>query len=179
MRLDASIETKRLILRTLDTEDIGERYVGWLNDSRINRFLEVRLVTQTLDSTRDFVARMNDSPNNLLLGMFLKPNRTHIGNIKLGSIDHHHRRGDIGILIGDHSQWGKGFATEAIVAVTEYAMGPMGLHKLVAGYYSDNVASGRAFLKAGFAEEARLRDHWLCEGSWQDEILLVRIRETL
>jgi len=177
MKLSKSLETKRLSLRTLAADDATDRYVGWLNDPEINKYLEVRFVPQTIESVRSFIGSMNDSPDNLLLGIFLKEDGAHVGNIKLGPIDPYHHRSDIGIVIGDRDQWGKGLATEAIIALSDHALGEMGLHKVYAGFYEGNVGSSRAFSKSGFVEEARLREHRLCDGNWQDEILLSRMKK--
>ncbi|MBY0431841.1 MAG: GNAT family N-acetyltransferase [Rhodospirillales bacterium] len=98
----------------------------------------------------------------------------HVGNIKLGPINRHHRRGDIGLLIGERDQWGRGLAAEAIAAMTAYAFAELGLNKVVAGCYAANEGSRRAFLKAGFAEVARRPRprHWLSDGVWQDDVVL-------
>ncbi len=177
MRINAPIETPRIILDTLGAQDVTDRYAGWMNDPEVNKYLEVRFSPQTLDSVKSFIDSMNDSPDNLLLGIFLKENDAHIGNIKLGPINPYHHRGNIGIVIGERSQWGKGIATEAIIAFSDYALNEMSLHKVYAGYYYDNIGSGRAFLKAGFVEEARLPQHWLCDNLWLEQILLARTRK--
>lgn len=177
MKLTKALETERLSLRTLTAADITDTYIGWLNDPEINAFLEVRLSTQTLDSTRAFVASLNDSSDSLMLGIFLKKDGGHIGNIKLGPVDPYHRRGDIGLFIGKRDCWGMGIATEAIRVLSEHGLGEMKLHKICAGCYAENTGSVRAFLKAGFVEEGRRRLHWLCEGAWQDDIELARIKK--
>lgn len=172
MLMDAPIETPRLILRTLRSGDVGEEYISWLSDPEVTRYLEIRFTVQTIQGAREFISAMNASEDSLFLGMFLKSRATHIGNIKLGPMDWHHRRGDIGLVIGDKVQWGKGYATEAIRGVTDYAFGVLEMHKLSAGLYDANEGSRRAFLKAGWFEEGRRRDHWLSEGKWQDDIQL-------
>ena len=60
------------------------------------------------------------------------------------------------ILLGDKNCWGKGYATETIEVLTEHAFGVLGLHKLTAGAYAENVGSIRAFEKAGFLAVAKL-----------------------
>ena len=64
------------------------------------------------------------------LGIFLKENNTHIGNIKIGNINHFHGYGDLGFLIGkDH--WNKGYGTESIKLATNYAFNQLKLHKVI------------------------------------------------
>jgi len=40
MDLTKPLVSKRLVLRQLTLEDVSEKYVGWLNDPDVNRFLE-------------------------------------------------------------------------------------------------------------------------------------------
>jgi RimJ/RimL family protein N-acetyltransferase len=175
MRINAPIVSERIILDTLSAPDVTDTYVSWLNDPAINRYLEVRFSSHSIESVRNTVSAFNDSPDSLLLGIFLKAPRRHIGNIKLGPIDPMHGRGDIGIVIGDKACWGKGFATDAIVALVDYAFGTLGLTKLIAGCYSNNLGSMKAFLKVGFEEEGRLKDYWSSpDGGREDEVLLGR-----
>ena len=101
---------------------------------------------------------MNGSDDNLLLGLFprAEPQR-HIGNIKLGPIDQRHKSAPIGIAIGARDCWGKGFASQAVAALSDHAFAVLGLERVEAGFYADNEASQRAFKRAGFVEEGRRR----------------------
>jgi len=52
------------------------------------------------------------------------------------------------------------------------AFGSLGLHKLTAGVIADNIASEKAFRKAGFTIEGVRRKQNLCAGEWRDLTLL-------
>lgn len=174
MILDKPIETERLLLRSLDPEAVDARYVGWLNDPAINRYLEVRHARQDLAGVKDYVRQMNASKTSLLLGIFLKTpagRGPHIGNIKLGPIDPVHRHAHIGFLIGEKTRWGQGYTTEAVRALTRYGHEKIGLVKVTAGCYAANAASARVFLKLGYVQEARLRDQ-VASGAGRDDQLL-------
>ena len=175
MRIESPLLTERLKLDLLDPSRIAPEYLAWINDPNINRFLEIRFHTQTAADLAEFVGTTNDSSNNLLLGIFLRACGRHVGNVKLGPILWEHLRADMGIVIGDSSVWGKGYATEAIEALTQYAFGNLRLHRITAGMYTGNIGSHKAFLNAGYTEDGRLRDYWLSNGEWQDEIVLGRI----
>lgn len=173
--LAGPIKTARLTLRALDPSEVGETYVGWLADGRINQYLETRHKPQTLEDIRAFVAGCNASDDSILFGMFPDAVGRHIGNIKLGPIDAHYQRSEIGLLIGDAEQWGKGFAAEAIGGVANFALGQLGLHKVTAGCYAVNEGSRRAFLANGFREVGRRADHWLVNGAWMDDVMLEKV----
>lgn len=175
MRINTPIETPRLILRSLDEGDATEDYLGWLRDPEVFRFLEVRFAEeQSLRSLRDFIAEANGNPDELLLGICLRDSGRHIGNIKLGPIARQHGRAELGFLIGDRREWGKGYASEAIDLLTRFAHRTLGLAKVTSGCYGMNIGSAKALEKAGYVREACLASHWLCDGEWQDGWLFAR-----
>jgi RimJ/RimL family protein N-acetyltransferase len=172
---DPRIEGDRIYLRRLSAIDVSATYLGWMTAPTVNRYLESRFAEHTLQGLHDFVEKMAGDPLNLFAGIFLRDGDVHIGNIKLGPIDARHRRADIGLLIGDPECWGKGYATEAIAVLSDFAFARVGLHRLTAGAYAENEGSARAFERAGFAREGLLRSHWFCEGKFQDGVYLGRI----
>jgi [ribosomal protein S5]-alanine N-acetyltransferase len=180
MIISNPICTERLILRSLTNEDVGLSYLDWFQDTEILKYLEVRFSPpNSVKELWQFVKQTNESPNDLLLGIFLKDSFHHIGNIKLGPINHTHYRSDVGFIVGDRNYWGKGFATEAIQAITSYAFCEFNLSKIVAGCYEANIGSARALVKAGFTEEACLESHWLCEGHRENGLLFGRMNPSI
>lgn len=171
MRLEPPLRTGRLVLRTLVPADATDRYLGWMRDPETTRFLEARLATHTIESLAGFIEACNDSPTDLLLGICLEDGE-HIGNIKLGPVDPYHLHAAVGLLIGERSQWGHGYATEAIEAVTAHAFNAMGLRRLYAGCYASNAGSARAFVKAGWSVEGRNKAHWRLDDDREDNIQL-------
>ena len=151
------LETTRLLLRSMGPSDATEKYIFWLQDTEINRYLEARFVKlKDVAELEGFIQSANDSVDSLLLGIFLKQDGRHIGNIKLGPIVYPHSRADIGYLIGDRSCWGKGLATEAIKAVSRHGFDVLGLAKITAGCYETNQGSAKALQKAGFVHQATI-----------------------
>lgn len=155
----------RLTFRPLQEADCTPRYVAWLGDPEVRRFLETRHATQTLDSVRAYVRAVNARDGEHLFGMFLRQGGRHVGNIKIGPVRREHGLADISLFIGERDCWGQGYATEAIVAASAHAFGALGVRKLSAGIYAPNTGSIRAFLKAGYREEARRPGHYLLDGA--------------
>ena len=174
MKLEIPLVTQDLTLRSLNTSHAGGPYLTWMNDPEVMAFTESRFTAHDAASLVSFIGAMNDSPTNLLLGLFSRDDDTHIGNIKLGPVETGHQRAWIGIVIGDRSRWGRGLATQAIDAVAHHGLQNLGLRRVLAGIYADNQASLRAFLKAGFLEIARLPDHSRSGPDWVDDIIMAR-----
>ncbi|MFN9799027.1 MAG: GNAT family N-acetyltransferase, partial [Bacteroidota bacterium] len=56
--------------------------------------------------------------------------------------------------------------------VVSYAFERLNLRKILLAVYASNPGAIRAYEKAGFAEEARLREHVYSAGSYTDKIYM-------
>lgn len=162
------LESDIFYLRKISIDDCNENYLKWMNDPEINKYLESRFTTHTIDSLKDFVNSMNNSENNVLFAIVDKESDTHIGNIKLGNIHPIHKYADIGLLIGDKNYWGRGIATNAIKLVSEFAFDELNLRKVFAGVYENNIGSIKAFEKCGFKKAYVKKDNYYFEGKFID-----------
>jgi ribosomal-protein-alanine N-acetyltransferase len=66
--------------------------------------------------------------------------------------------------------WGRGIATEALIAVTQYAIETYHLTRIYALPFAWNTASCRVLEKAGYALEARLRRSAIKDGQITDQM---------
>lgn len=167
----------RLILRAVERGDINSRYVGWLNDSDVNRYLETRFVPQTLESVEEYWVSHRDRSDSPWFAISIADDRNHIGNIKLGPINRIHRTADVSLFIGEKSCWGQGFGQEAIATLRDWAFSELDIQKLNAGVYAGNDASRRAFEKCGFEVEGCLKSEVLSGGRRLDVFRLGLPRE--
>ena len=171
MTFTIALRTENLEIRPLSLDDVTPDYVAWLNDERVNQYLESRFENHTLQNVERYVSDQLSNPDVVFAAMVDGTDR-HIGNIKLGPINWYHRRGDIGILIGEPDAWGRGYATEAISAFSTFAFEEVGVERLTAGAYVSNQASIGAFQKAGFKIEGTLRQHAVCGPDRVDSVIL-------
>lgn len=161
----------------LGEEHVGDDYLRWLADPRVNRFLESRFAHHDAEGTRAFVAQCRADAKTLFLGIRSRAlDGRHVGNIKLGPIDHRHGLGEIGLMIGEPEAWGRGIGRSAIARMAAIAFDELGLRKLTAGCYASNVGSEQAFLRAGFHREGVRGAHFLLDGQPEDLVLLARLR---
>ena len=76
--------------------------------------------------------------------------------------------GLLGYLV-DPAHQGRGYATEIARAALDLAFGDLGLHRVTAGCFADNVASWRVMEKVGMRREQHgIRDGWHAELGWVD-----------
>lgn len=96
------------------------------------------------------------------------------GGVWLWDLQTRHRRAEVRIFVNPAVS-GKGYGTEAIALCARYAFEVLRLHKVYAYVHSVNLASERAFLRAGFFREAVLRDEVMRCGHYADVYRYARI----
>ena len=76
---------------------------------------------------------------------------------------------EIGYWLGE-PLWGRGIATEALVALTSHAIATHGLTRIYAVPFAWNTASCRVLEKAGYTLEGRLRRSAIKDGQVADQL---------
>jgi len=87
-----------------------------------------------------------------------------------------HRSAEIGYWLGEKF-WGRGIATEALKAVTEYAFANYDLCRLYAHVFDWNPASARVLEKAGYRFEGRLKKSVTKNGQTIDQLIYAMVRD--
>ncbi|MGE5800096.1 MAG: GNAT family N-acetyltransferase [Syntrophaceae bacterium] len=86
------------------------------------------------------------------------------------------RSAEIGIWLGE-AYWGRGIATEAVRALTEYGLTQFDLCRIFAGVFEWNPASMRLLEKAGYSLEGCLRKSVTKDGQTIDQMLYAIVRD--
>jgi RimJ/RimL family protein N-acetyltransferase len=86
------------------------------------------------------------------------------------------RSAEIGYWLGQEF-WGRGIATEALIAVTDYAFSNYDVCRLFAHVFDWNGPSARVLEKAGYVFEGRLRRSVIKDGKTIDQLAYAIIRE--
>lgn len=177
IKSNVNIKSKSIYLREIQLSDVNKKYYNWMKNAEVTQYLESRFENWSLRKLKDYVRRIKNNPDYIFLAIISKDKNRHIGNIKLGPISRIHNFADVGIIIGQKLFLGKGIGSEAISIVVDYAFNKLNLHKLTAGAYAKNIASIKAFEKAGFSVEGIRKKQYLYNGKYIDGILLGIVRK--
>ena len=90
LKLSKSLEGSRLNLEPFQQEFITEKYLGWLSDLEVTKYLEVSNYKQTKDTVISYVKRFNN-PENYIFAIIVNETNDHIGNITLQNINWIHK----------------------------------------------------------------------------------------
>ena len=161
------IEGKRIRLCVLDPQADLSAYERWVNDPETTEYMGIGRYPLSKVKLAEHIKKYNTSQD-FLLGIFLKVDGSHIGNITLHYIDMQNKSAEIGILIGEKDYRGHGYGREAVSVLVAHAFNRLGLHKLTTGMVEGNVASQQMFEKEGFVQEGRLRESFYLDGRYHD-----------
>jgi [ribosomal protein S5]-alanine N-acetyltransferase len=142
-------------------------YMRWFADRAVTRYMMVRHPT-SLKKQEEWLEEMAASPEAVLWALVRAEDGGLIGNISLFKIVWRHHHGELGYVIGEREQWGKGCATEAVKLATAYAFLELDLEKVFASVIAPNEASRRALERNGYRQCALFRRDRYVEGRWHD-----------
>lgn len=95
-----------------------------------------------------------------------------IGSISLYHLDTTSRSCELGIVIGSRDHLGKGYGTDAVRTVVDYAFRYRNFHRVYLGVTASNERAIASYRKAGFVEEGRFRDHIYNDGEYRDMVFM-------
>ena len=151
--MEAQIDSQRLLLRSLDPErDDLSHYLSWMCDVENNLFIESVKRDMSLRELQSYISEKNRSENALLLGIFEKSSKMHVGNVKLEPISSG-QDACLGILIGSKEMRGKSFGNDAIRLLADFAKKEYSLTSIYLGVDMKNLAAVKLYQKLGFIPE--------------------------
>lgn len=92
-----------------------------------------------------------------------------VGAVDLFDFDPYHQRAGVGILIYNVSDRHKGYATDALAALSTYSFEILGLSQLYANITSENTNSIKLFEKSGFVCSGTKKRWMKTISGWKDE----------
>ena len=147
------------------TLSMMENYVHWFADSEVTRYMSITNCP-TLKQEQEWFDRTAASETDVLWAILV--NGKHIGSTGLHQISWRDQRSVSGNMIGEKSEWGKGFGSEAVRLRTRYAFTQTTLEKLESFTFLDNVGSRRCLEKAGYRSYGVKRHETFRDGKWHD-----------
>ncbi len=155
MKIETKIYSKNLIIQNLNRQDLNQRYLSWLKDKKVNQYLDQDKDYKILKLKDCIILHkyLQKSHNNFFLKIIKKSNNLHLGNIRVGEVFWDEKISEIAILIGEKKYWGKGYGSEAVMAVTDFFFKKYPLDFFLAGFMAKNTSSDKLFSKCEFKKK--------------------------
>jgi diamine N-acetyltransferase len=167
----------RIRLRQPERSDLPT-FVAWLNDPEVRHGIHMHL-PMSLAREEDWFEGMIKRPvEEQTLVIEIKQGKKWVtaGTCGFHNIDWRVHRAEVGILIGEKSLWSKGYGTEAMRLLLKHGFETLNLNRIDLMVYEDNPGAIRAYEKAGFVQEGRLRQAQYSKGAYQDVLIMSVLR---
>lgn len=157
-----TLSTRRLNLRPLTKAT--QRQVDWLRDPKVVRYSEQRHQAHTLSSCARYVSKFIGRSH--IWGLWTVDKDEHIGNLS-ALTDDKNDVCDMGMLIGVHELWHRGFGSEAWKTAADWLLSKDGgaIRKLEAGCMKPNEGMLRVLRAGNFTFESERPAHFLLDGN--------------
>jgi [ribosomal protein S5]-alanine N-acetyltransferase len=163
-----TLETERLILRSLDLKDAPLVY-DYMQTRDIAYNTLLIPYPYPVGAAEEWINRTLDNMGNgedFNFALARKTDGLFMGVIGIGS-DPEHKRAEIGYWLGK-PHWSQGFMSEALRRVLDFGFDDLDLNRIYAGYFTRNPASRRVMEKAGMTYEGTARQNVLKWGEFVD-----------
>ncbi|OOV25855.1 alanine acetyltransferase [Flavobacterium sp. LM5] len=166
-----NLETERLILRRVSTDDINEIFALRSNPETM-KYIPRPLVTNEEEALAHFkmIDDKIETNEGINWAITLKGNNTMIGLIGHYRIKPEHYRAEVGYMILPEYH-GKGITTEAVQCVVDYGFTRMKLHSIEGVIDPENGASEKVLQKCGFVKEAHFKENEYFGGKFIDAVV--------
>lgn len=168
--------SQKVYLRALEPNDYLVS-VKWRNDEDIQNMVGGPKYFVSSEREKKWIQDAIFSNDKIVLAICLKENNKYIGNVMLQEFDYINRSGHVPIMIGDKSEWNKGYATEARMMMLKFAFEERGLERIFAYVIEGNEASIRLHEKCGYKIEGVLRKSIYKNGKYYNQTLLAVLKE--
>ena len=143
-------------------------YQRWMNDFETTRYLEIQPRPMTVEQESGWFDQASTGEA-IIFTIYEVSTGQPIGNCDIQNLSLRNRRAEVGIVIGEPDARGKGYGTEAMCLLADYAFNVLNLHSLMLWTYEYNVAGQRCYAKVGFREVGRRRaSRWFAGRYWDD-----------
>ena len=163
---------KEIYLREMTAAD-EELIVKWRNTDFVRQNFIYRKPF-TVEGHRSWVETMIKTGKVVQFIICTKEDKP-IGSVYLRNIDRQHHKAEYGIFIGEEDALGKGYGTGAAKLMLAYAFEELKLHKVMLRLLAGNERAKRSYEKAGFVQEAYLKDEVFLDGAFRDVILMAHL----
>ncbi|MBN2002990.1 MAG: GNAT family N-acetyltransferase [Anaerolineae bacterium] len=157
-------------LRPLEPEDLP-LLRKWINDPQIRRLIGEVAPSGSV-AVQSYFERIQQDRDRIWFVIALRETGRVIGECGLLRMFYPWRNTDLSIILGEKDTWGKGYGTEAILLLLDYAFGYLGMHRVSIGVVAFNERALRFYEKVGFRREGIQRDGYYYNHTFSDFVMM-------
>jgi RimJ/RimL family protein N-acetyltransferase len=175
---------ERIRFRGLEREDLPH-YVRWINDPEVTAGLGILRPFSMVEEEKWFEEMLKQPDDQHVMNIEVRETNPEtgeetwkfIGGCAFSVIDWRNGAVEIGIQIGEKSYWNQGYGTEAVRLMLKHGFETLNLNRIFLRVLETNPRAIRAYEKAGFVHEVRLRQAEFRKGKYIDMFVMSVLRE--
>jgi RimJ/RimL family protein N-acetyltransferase len=171
------LESERLILRCFADSDL-EPFLAYRNDPEVARYQAWESCTESgaIAMIEELELLQPGTPGEWFqFAIELKETNALVGDCAM-KVEQDDRQAEIGFTLSRDHQ-GKGYASEAVLRLLDYAFGDLGLHRVVAITDTENESSWALLERLGMRREGHFVQNAWFKGRWTSEYLYAVLDE--
>ena len=168
------LESENIYLKPLEEQDISNSYLNGINNQDRDIYTDHAIFPKNILNLKSFFHDKSASAD-IWLGIFLKLNNKHIGNIEISDIEMVHRKANYSIIIWSNEGEGHGFSASFVLF--EHAFSKLNLNRISLSVNSSNKAAVNLYKKLGFIEEGLMRESFIREDKKYDFLVMGLLRK--
>lgn len=129
----------------------AKKFVAWLQDEEVTRYIS-SFTDITIEKEKVFLKNMKKDPAKIFWSIYTKDGK-HIGSTDLHDFYPKHKRSSWGIMIGDKSEWNKGYGTDILRTIVKYSFNKLKLNRFELQVFHKNAGGIKCYKKCGFVTE--------------------------
>ena len=145
--------------------------LGWYNDPEIIALTSDDPNPLSAAQFRETLQADLDNSQSVVFGV-VNETEAPIGIGMLRHVDPLHRGCELHLTIGEKDHWNRGYGTETIGLMRDYAFETLRMHKVLSTPFEGNPRMVRCLEKCGFLQEGVLRDALWIGGRFIDVVIM-------
>lgn len=161
---------EKVYLRLM-TEADTDHIISWRNNPRVRKnFIYQKNFTR--EGHLDWIKNRVNTGEVIQFIICERESDRPVGSVYFRDISEEHHRAEYGIFIGEDDAVGKGIGSETCRLACEYGFRMAKWHKIILRAFPENKAAIRSYEKAGFEQEAYLKEEVCIDGVYRDVVLM-------
>ena len=167
----------RIRFRHAERVDLPQ-FVAWLNDPEVRQGLAMHLPMSQANEEEWFENMLKRPKDEQPFVIEMKSGEGWevIGTCGMHAFDWRNRSAELGIVIGEKRYWNQGYGTETMRLLLRHGFDTLNLHRLFLRVFENNPRAMRAYEKAGFVHEGRMRQAEFSNGEYVDVLFMSVLR---
>ncbi len=160
------------ILKPLAKDNITPFY-NWINDDDVIKYsLSLFRKINSKKEIDNWFYELIENKKDITLGIFLKSTNKLIGYTGICNISKTNKSGEYYIFIGAKEYWSKGIGTKVTQQILEIGFNEYKLNRIMLTVSEPNIGGLKAYKKAGFNIEGRLREASYRDNKYHDKLIM-------